>query len=119
MRRFWENPSSEVARNLVRHGCVGNTFVMLGTLRAFLGLVQETVPGLYRAFEPMICGESTDDGALASGRLEPGRRWVERPWRSTTPDRNAVETRDSKPLATDLGTGNGNCPNLQPVEFTW
>lgn len=102
VRRFWEKPSPDVARNLVSHGCVWNTFVMVGTLRAFLGLVHETVPGLYHAFEPMICGESTDDGALESvydsipsadfsklvlsawqfppGCLEPGRRWVERPW---------------------------------------
>jgi mannose-1-phosphate guanylyltransferase len=64
--RFWEKPSLEVARNLVSRGCVWNTFVMVGHLRALLSLVQESVPDIYGAFESMIYGASTDDDALAS-----------------------------------------------------
>jgi len=64
--RFWEKPSLEVARGLVSRGCLWNTFVMVGRLRAFLSLVQETVPDLYHAFEPMLSGETADRGAIAS-----------------------------------------------------
>lgn len=39
---------------------------MVGQLRAFLGLIEETAPGLYHAFEPMLSGESTDAEAIES-----------------------------------------------------
>jgi hypothetical protein len=39
---------------------------MVGQVGAFLGLVQETVPELYRAFEPIIYGDAADHGGLAS-----------------------------------------------------
>jgi mannose-1-phosphate guanylyltransferase len=61
VERFWEKPSLEVAHNLVRRGCVWNTFVMVGHLRAFLGLIQETAPELYCVFEPMMYGEIADE----------------------------------------------------------
>jgi mannose-1-phosphate guanylyltransferase len=66
VKRFWEKPSLEVAHNLLSLGCVWNTFVMVGRLAAFLGLIQETAPDLYRAFEPMMYGKSTDHGAIQS-----------------------------------------------------
>jgi mannose-1-phosphate guanylyltransferase len=66
IKRFWEKPSREVAHNLLSLGCVWNTFVMVGRLAAFLGLIQETAPDLYRAFEPMMYGKSSDDGAIES-----------------------------------------------------
>jgi mannose-1-phosphate guanylyltransferase len=65
VKRFWEKPSLEVAHTLVTCGCVWNTFVMVGHLRAFLGLIQETAPELYSAFEPMMYEEMTD-AAMAS-----------------------------------------------------
>lgn len=40
--------------------------MMVGTLRAFLGLVQETVPSIYHAFKPIMRGESSDDGEIES-----------------------------------------------------
>jgi mannose-1-phosphate guanylyltransferase len=61
VERFWEKPSLEVAHTLVTRGCVWNTFVMVGRLRGFLGLIQETAPEFYRAFEPMLYGEATDE----------------------------------------------------------
>jgi mannose-1-phosphate guanylyltransferase len=64
--RFWEKPSIDVARNLVNRGCLWNTFVMAGRVSAFLGLVQEIVPDLYHAFEPMLSGGSTDQDAIES-----------------------------------------------------
>ncbi|HEY1758518.1 MAG TPA: sugar phosphate nucleotidyltransferase [Bryobacteraceae bacterium] len=64
--RFWEKPSIEVAQELVNQGCVWNTFVMVGRLSAFLGLIQECVGDIYAAFESMIHGGAADDGAIAS-----------------------------------------------------
>jgi mannose-1-phosphate guanylyltransferase len=65
VERFWEKPSLEVAHTLVSRGCVWNTFVMVGRLRAFLGLIEETAPELYRAFEPMLYGDSSDESLEA------------------------------------------------------
>jgi mannose-1-phosphate guanylyltransferase len=64
--RFWEKPSLEIARSLVSRGCVWNTFVMVGQVGAFLRLVQETVPYLYRSFESMISGDTADHDGIAS-----------------------------------------------------
>jgi mannose-1-phosphate guanylyltransferase len=66
VERFWEKPSLEVAHSLLGRGCLWNTFVMVGQVRAFLGLIEETAPALYQAFEPMLSGESTDAGAIES-----------------------------------------------------
>jgi mannose-1-phosphate guanylyltransferase len=64
--RFYEKPSFEVARGLVNGGCVWNTFVMVGHMRAFLSLIQESVPDLYRAFEPLVSRQAADDATLAA-----------------------------------------------------
>jgi mannose-1-phosphate guanylyltransferase len=68
VERFWEKPPLEVAHSLLSRGCVWNTFVMVGRWRAFLGLIEETAPTLYHAFEPvfkpMLSGESTDAAAI-------------------------------------------------------
>lgn len=64
--RFWEKPSLEIAQSLVSRQCVWNTFVMVGRLFAFLGLIQETAPELYRAFDPMFSEETTDHTSIVS-----------------------------------------------------
>ena len=51
VRQFWEKPSPAVARELLDRGCLWNTFVMVGRVRAFLDMVQMAVPRLYDAFE--------------------------------------------------------------------
>lgn len=50
VRRFWEKPSPPLARTLLARGCLWNTFVMVGSVAAFLALVRSAVPGLYEAF---------------------------------------------------------------------
>lgn len=50
VRRFWEKPSRSVARDLMRRGCLWNSFVMVGRVRAFLDLIREAVPSLFTAF---------------------------------------------------------------------
>ena len=44
--RFWEKPNFEEARALQKSGCLWNTFVMVGSGDAFLGLLAATVPCL-------------------------------------------------------------------------
>ena len=53
IRRFWEKPSPELAHGLFARGCLWNSFVMVGRVRAFLDLVAAGTPGLLRAFRPI------------------------------------------------------------------
>jgi mannose-1-phosphate guanylyltransferase len=47
--RFWEKPNLVQARALQKSGCLWNTFVMVGSGKAFLGLLGATVPYLLAA----------------------------------------------------------------------
>jgi mannose-1-phosphate guanylyltransferase len=47
--RFWEKPNLVEARALQQSGCLWNTFVMIGSGHAFLGLLGATVPHLLAA----------------------------------------------------------------------
>jgi mannose-1-phosphate guanylyltransferase len=49
VKRFWEKPAPGVARELLSRGCVWNTFVMVGKVRAFLDLIQSQEPALFEA----------------------------------------------------------------------
>lgn len=51
VRRFWEKPSGSVASSLMEHGCLWNSFVMVGHVHAFLNLISRALPGLLEAFE--------------------------------------------------------------------
>jgi mannose-1-phosphate guanylyltransferase len=48
--RFWEKPSSDVAKNLWREGFFWNSFVMVGRIAAFLDLFARALPQLYISF---------------------------------------------------------------------
>ena len=50
VRRFWEKPSSELARDLMDRGCLWNSFVMVGKLSSFLRMVRLARPWLYSRF---------------------------------------------------------------------
>jgi mannose-1-phosphate guanylyltransferase len=54
VERFWEKPSYQIAQSLLDRGCLWNTFVMVGSAGAFLGLIRDASPTLYSAFEPML-----------------------------------------------------------------
>ncbi len=71
VRRFWEKPSPERARKLYEGGCLWNSFVIVGHLRALLGLFRRALPQLHTAFarvrsaigtlfEPEIVGDLYD-----------------------------------------------------------
>ena len=48
--RFWEKPDAALADVLRERGCLWNSFVMVGRVRTFLGLIKRAVPDLYDAF---------------------------------------------------------------------
>ena len=53
MRRFWEKPSPQIARDLFERGCIWNTFVMVGRVQAFLDIIRHAAPELYETFEEL------------------------------------------------------------------
>ncbi|MEO8098517.1 MAG: sugar phosphate nucleotidyltransferase [Acidobacteriota bacterium] len=48
---FWEKPSSELACSLMERGCLWNSFVMVGRVQTFLGLINRALPQLLSSFE--------------------------------------------------------------------
>lgn len=48
--RFWEKPDHVLARQLQERGCLWNSFVMVGRVSAFLGMIRRSAPDLYNAF---------------------------------------------------------------------
>ena len=50
VRKFWEKPSLNVATSLMDHGCLWNSFVMVGCVDALLKMTQAAMPELYAAF---------------------------------------------------------------------
>lgn len=50
VRRFWEKPPLQVAGELLRRGCLWNTFVMVGSAGAFLEMIRNTSPVLFESF---------------------------------------------------------------------
>jgi mannose-1-phosphate guanylyltransferase len=53
VRRFWEKPSRRVASQLMRDGCLWNSFIMVGRVSAFLAMIRRSLPKLLRSFESM------------------------------------------------------------------
>lgn len=54
VKRFWEKPSREIAQSLLARGCLWNTFVMVGRVTTFLGMIRNACPTVYRTFEPIL-----------------------------------------------------------------
>lgn len=54
VRRFWEKPSRNVAKELMKQGFLWNSFVMVGRVDAFLLMIRRAAPKLYKAFETVI-----------------------------------------------------------------
>jgi mannose-1-phosphate guanylyltransferase len=51
--RFWEKPTRAVASHLMGKGCLWNSFVMVGAVGAFIGIIQRTLPNLLACFESL------------------------------------------------------------------
>jgi mannose-1-phosphate guanylyltransferase len=50
VRRFWEKPSRDVARELMAKGCLWNSFMMVSQLPTLIGLFILAMPELYASF---------------------------------------------------------------------
>jgi mannose-1-phosphate guanylyltransferase len=56
--RFWEKPNFETAENLLKNGCLWNTFVMVASAGAFLAMAGETVTELHNKLNEAAAGIS-------------------------------------------------------------
>ena len=65
--RFWEKPSAACASDLMRRGCLWNSFVMVGRVGSFLDLARRTIPCLYNSFQSVQQSFSTamEESALS------------------------------------------------------
>jgi mannose-1-phosphate guanylyltransferase len=50
VRRFWEKPHQLLAPVLQLRGCLWNSFVMVASVQALLGIVESAIPQLYTSF---------------------------------------------------------------------
>ena len=68
VRQFWEKPDAAFAATLRERGCVWNSFVMIGRVRAFLRLIQDCLPSLFDAFAALgpLTGRQAESEAVAS-----------------------------------------------------
>ena len=65
--RFWEKPNVSLASDLMERGCLWNSFLMVGRVDAYLGLIRRALPGLLESFESIRSFLFTEGepGALA------------------------------------------------------
>ena len=75
VRRFWEKPSEETARRLMRAGALWNSFVIVGKPAVIEHLVCRALPALADAFGPLraLSGTARESEAarIAYARLDP------------------------------------------------
>ena len=50
VRRFWEKPNQLLAQLLQLRGCLWNSFVMVASVQALLGIIESALPELYSSF---------------------------------------------------------------------
>lgn len=50
VKRFWEKPTSPAAKKLMDAGCLWNSFVMVGRIDAFLKMIEQHLPDMFRMF---------------------------------------------------------------------
>jgi len=50
VRRFWEKPNQLLAQVLQLRGCLWNSFVMVASVQALLGIIESAIPQLYNSF---------------------------------------------------------------------
>jgi mannose-1-phosphate guanylyltransferase len=69
---FWEKPGPELAATLDLRGCVWNSFVMIGRVRAFLDLIATAAPALTLSFGRLESAYGRADEARAARKLYAG-----------------------------------------------
>ncbi|MGQ0762494.1 MAG: sugar phosphate nucleotidyltransferase [Acidobacteriota bacterium] len=69
VRRFWEKPTDEVARGLLDTGCLWNSFVMVGSVSAFLKMIRRALPDLWNSFKSIERVLNTTEESQALEKL--------------------------------------------------
>ncbi len=66
VRRFWEKPSSEIARELLRADCMWNSFVMVARVSALIGMIMVALPELFASFSKIreLLGTARESAGL-------------------------------------------------------
>jgi mannose-1-phosphate guanylyltransferase len=72
--RFHEKPPLVMAEELLRRGCLWNSFVLIGNKRKLLALIDRALPDLYRAFSAVAATLATSLEAQAVKFLYRGLR---------------------------------------------
>ena len=65
VRRFWEKPRSDVAGELLRAGCMWNTFVIVARVSTLISLTLVALPDLFVSFSKIydLLGTAREPGA--------------------------------------------------------
>ena len=68
VKKFWEKPDRRTASELMKKGCLWNSFVMVGHVRTFLKLIHLTLPTIYDQFLPVkeVIGTPYERNAVES-----------------------------------------------------
>ena len=69
VRRFWEKPNQFLAQVLQLRGCLWNSFVMVASIQALLGIIESAIPQLYDSFAGLSPLFSTPEEATLIERL--------------------------------------------------
>ena len=69
VRKFWEKPSLSLATSLMDHGCLWNSFVMVGRVDALLKMTQAALPEMYADFAAIAPSFETDEEPRALAAL--------------------------------------------------
>ncbi len=66
VRRFWEKPRSDVASELLRAGCMWNSFVMVARVSTLIGLIMVALPELFASFSRIydLLGTAREPGGI-------------------------------------------------------
>ena len=64
VRRFWEKPRSDVAGELLRAGCMWNSFVMVARVSTLISLIMVALPELFASFSKIydLLGTAREPG---------------------------------------------------------
>jgi len=66
VRRFWEKPASDVAGELLRAGCMWNSFVMVARVSTLISLIMVALPELFASFSRIhdLLGTAREPGGI-------------------------------------------------------
>jgi mannose-1-phosphate guanylyltransferase len=69
VNRFWEKPSTAIARELLRRGCLWNTFVIAGRARSFLEIIESAIPHALQSFQTVARSQVREEETKRAAAL--------------------------------------------------